>query len=403
MNRMEKYFGEEYEFTPLSYMLPEEEDLLDEDMIKYKDMWYIAKPSKGWGGDGIFLINRITDIPRWHSTSELLVQHYITDPLLVDKKKFDLRVYVLASGLDPLNCYFCTEGMVRLWTEIYKAPDRSNRRLKYMHLTNFSLNKNSAKYVKENDEDGGGGNKRLLSKVLKVLEKEQGIDPTKILEQIKDTWSKTIIGLIPYLADFARISINPNIDQLRCFQIFGFDILVDSKLKAWLLEVNANPSMNMYLDKELPNGDLERTLCYLDKHLKSMVMQDAVNIVKSKTSPDSYGCFEKIHLNSYYDQFYIWEDARKIFERLGGIKSPEFISSSQFQRLSKLRGMTNGKIVKASYDIMYRNVVNRSDSKLMAMEHFFDALEILAAKLFKRETMYESLNELIVTVKEQHF
>jgi hypothetical protein len=47
MNRMEKYFGEEYEFTPLSYMLPEEEDLLDEDMVKYKDMWYIAKPSKG--------------------------------------------------------------------------------------------------------------------------------------------------------------------------------------------------------------------------------------------------------------------------------------------------------------------------------------------------------------------
>lgn len=86
MNRMEKYFGEEFEYTPLSYMLPEEEDLLDEDMIKYKDMWYIAKPSKGRGGDGIFLVNRITDIPRWHANSELLVQHYITDPLLIDNK-----------------------------------------------------------------------------------------------------------------------------------------------------------------------------------------------------------------------------------------------------------------------------------------------------------------------------
>lgn len=257
---MEKYFGEEYEFTPLSYMLPEEEDLLDEDMTKYKDMWYIAKPSKGCGGDGIFLINRITDIPRWHSNSELLVQHYITDPLLVDKKKFDLRIYVLVNGLDPLECYFCTEGMVRLCTEIYKAPDRSNRRLKYMHLTNFTLNKNSAKYSKGEEESGSGGNKRLLSSVLEYLEKEQGIDPEKILEQIKDTVCKTIIGLIPYLADFARISISPNIDQLRCFQIFGFDILVDKKLKAWLLEVNANPSLNMYLDKELPNGDLERTL-----------------------------------------------------------------------------------------------------------------------------------------------
>lgn len=103
MNRMEKYFGEEYEFTPLSYMLPEEEDLLDEDMLKYKDMWYIAKPSQGRGGDGIFLVNKITDIPRWHSTTELLVQHYITDPILVDKKKFDLRVYVLVKGLDPLE------------------------------------------------------------------------------------------------------------------------------------------------------------------------------------------------------------------------------------------------------------------------------------------------------------
>ena len=266
-----------------------------------------------------------------------------------------------------------------------------------MHLTNFSLNKNSSKYVKGDDETGGSGSKRLLSKVLELLEKEQGLDPVKILYQIKDTVSKTIIGLIPYLADFARISINPNIDQLRCFQIFGFDILIDKKLKAWLLEVNANPSLNMYLDKELPNGDLERTLCDLDKYLKSMVMQDAINIIKSKSTPESYGCYERIlpSKDPFYDKFYIWEEARKIFERLGGVKSPEFISSSQFQRLSKLRGLTNGKVVKASYDIMYKNVVGRSDSKQMAMEHFFDALEILAAKLFKKETMFESLNDLI--------
>lgn len=64
--------------------------------------------------------------------------------------------------------------------------------------------------------------------------------------------------------------------------------------------------------------------------------------------------------------------------------------------------MTNGKVVKASYDIMYKNVVNRSDSKLMAMEHFFDALEILAAKLFKKESLFESLNDLVTTVKDQH-
>lgn len=77
--------------------------------------------------------------------------------------------------------------MVRLCTELYKAPDRSNRRLKYMHLTNFSLNKNSTKYDKGEGETGGTGSKRLLSKVLAHLEKEHGIDPTKIMDQIKDT------------------------------------------------------------------------------------------------------------------------------------------------------------------------------------------------------------------------
>ena len=316
-----------------------------------------------------------------------------------------MRIYVLVKGLDPLEWYFWNEGMVRLWTENYKAPDRSNKRNRFMHLTNFSVNKNSSKFSKGEDETGGtSGTKRLLSKFLILLEKDQGIDPNKILVQIKDTVAKTMIGLIPYLADFARISINPNIDQLRVFQIFGFDILIDKKLKVWLLEINANPSLNMYIDKELPNGDLERTLWDLDKYLKSMVMQDAINIIKAKDSPDVYGWFEKIlpSKDPFYEQFYIWEEARKIFERLGGVKSPEFISSSQFQRLSKLRGMTNGKIVKASYDIMYKNVVNRSDSKLMAMEHFFDALEILAAKLFKKETLFDSLNDLIWCVKEQH-
>ena len=123
----------------------------------------------------------------------------------------------------------------------------------------------------------------------------------------------------------------------------------------------------MYIDKELPNGDLERTLWDLDKYLKSMIVKDAINIIKSKISPENYGWFERVlpSEDKFYEQFYIWEEVRKIFEKLGGVKSPEFISSSQFQRLSKLKGMTNGKIVKGSYDIMYKNVVNRSDSKFI--------------------------------------
>lgn len=58
---------------------------------------------------------------------------------------------------------------------------------------------------------------------------------------------------------------NPN-----CFELFGYDIFLDSNLKCWLLEVNSSPS----LEKEF----------MLDEIIKQQLVDDIMEIV----SPVSY-------------------------------------------------------------------------------------------------------------------
>ena len=55
------------------------------------------------------------------------------------------------------------------------------------------------------------------------------------------------------------------------------------------MEGNANPSMNMYIERELPGGDTECILSELDKYLKTLVISDALHIIKSKEDLKEFG------------------------------------------------------------------------------------------------------------------
>jgi len=110
--------------------------------------------------------------------------------------------------------------------------------------------------------------------------------------------------------------------------------LVDENLNAWLLEVNANPSLNVYSDKELPNGDIEQTLSELDKYVKTNLVSDTLKIVTQPQDvykgPEEVGCLKKILPlpNNQLDELYLYSYAEKMFEILAGQKSYDFITSS---------------------------------------------------------------------------
>ena len=75
-----------------------------------------------------------------------MAQRYIANPYLIDGLKFDLRIYVLLYGVNPLRVYIFEEGIARFATEPYIAPKASNIDNLFMHLTNYAINKTNAAF-----------------------------------------------------------------------------------------------------------------------------------------------------------------------------------------------------------------------------------------------------------------
>jgi glutathione synthase/RimK-type ligase-like ATP-grasp enzyme len=72
---MRKTFDKEFKMCPISFLLPEEKNSLENYMKEHPKFTFIAKPSRGKGGEGIFLINKFSDLPSssWGKNEDLLV------------------------------------------------------------------------------------------------------------------------------------------------------------------------------------------------------------------------------------------------------------------------------------------------------------------------------------------
>ncbi|KAJ8339169.1 hypothetical protein SKAU_G00359550 [Synaphobranchus kaupii] len=281
---MQELFPEEYNFYPRSWILPDEYQLFATQIRLAKDSdsslkpTFIVKPDGGSQGDGIYLIRDPSDlrmISGAHS-KHAVVQEYIHKPLLIDKLKFDIRLYVLVKSLQPLEIYIAKEGLSRFCTEPYQEPSQKNLDQVYMHLTNYSLNVQSGNFV--HSDSTNTGSKRTFSSILYRLA-SKGVDIKKVWSDIISLVIKTVIALEPELKVYYQADIPPGKPGPTCFQILGFDILLMKNLKPVLLEVNANPSMRIEHEQEVSPGVFEYVPSPVDEEVKVGVIRDTLRLV----------------------------------------------------------------------------------------------------------------------------
>ncbi|KAJ1442922.1 tubulin-tyrosine ligase family-domain-containing protein [Ochromonadaceae sp. CCMP2298] len=304
LNAMKRTVGGGFfDFHPETFVLPAERESLHravrQELSKGKKVGsmgglWILKPPASSCGQGIKVVTgqQAAQIPK---KKKAIVQKYLHRPYLIEGKKFDLRIYVLVAGVDPLRVYIHDEGLTRISTSKYSLKNISDR---YAHLTNYSINKNAPNFkaaaftpeTRSSKSSGvcgasGGGNdsadgvsgaaagvsadpeqegfKWSLAAFRRWLAAREGqVVMERCFDKIFDLCLKTMIA--------AESEITPHLHaqaQYRgsCFELFGCDVILDEGLEPHLLEVNVSPSLM---------GSSP-----LDKKIKGLVIADTLHIV----------------------------------------------------------------------------------------------------------------------------
>jgi tubulin--tyrosine ligase len=202
----------------------------NEDLPPEEKSLFILKPSLADKAAAILLFDSRDELEEFFETRfsecdegdlqfmrEWVVQKYIDRPLLLNGgRKFHIRAYVVAVGALKVYLY---GGMLALFAkEPYDRRDMTN---KFAHITNTCVQA-EAEDFKEED---------VVKEFWDLDCEQEKLD--NIFDQMKVILADVFEAVVNEASVFQPL---PN-----CFEIYGFDFLVDENLQVYVLEANAFP------------------------------------------------------------------------------------------------------------------------------------------------------------------
>lgn len=221
--------------------------------IENPGLWIIKPGERSNRGNGISICKSLEEIKdvinkkETHKNGKIktfVLQKYIEKPYLFNKRKFDIRCYMLLTNFNNnFKAFWYKEGYIRTSSKEFSLKNANN---KLIHLTNDAIQKKAEDYGKHEPF-----NKVSIEDLAKFIESEKNYDYFKeIQEKMKS------IATVAVKSVFTQINQQNIKENCFIFEIFGLDFMIDDDMKVWLLEINTNPCLETtspLLNKIIPN------------------------------------------------------------------------------------------------------------------------------------------------------
>lgn len=309
-----------------------------------KKRTYILKPSSGSQGEGILLLRYPSDLRATTflttSNRKYVLQRYLEPHIIPSYPyKFDLRIFVTVTSIEPFELFLHKEGLVRFCTSTYKCPTDSNLHDVMAHLTNYSLNMRAENYTV-------GESKRPLTELIAM---DDGLPLHMSGEDLYDKLGTlafyTLSAIVPELKTNKATILNP-ILLTNSYQTFGLDVLISPDGDCSLLEVNASPSMK--LDHE---GESSKVDCDVKLSVMSDVLRIAIGL-----EPENCINLSDLIPSSTWAQFQdLFDNVAKIYAKVFPVRSDKLATLSliKFRKLVTALGYADQN---ARFDLIHQRI-----------------------------------------------
>ena len=288
-NFLKKFYWDYFHVKPITKLGNIQKLVIPKTHYSGKNLWLIKRINLNRGrkikvmSNLVEITQIINQIKKEEKVKYIIIQKYIEKPLLYCGRKFDIRIWVLFSFLgksDKFEAYVFKEGHLKASSEIFDI----NSLDLFIHLTNYSIQKNNKNFSKIEI-----GNEISFNDFQNELNKNK----KRNINFKKDIFNK-IIKIIGITANIAKYKIN-GYNGKNCFEIFGYDFMLDEEYNPYLLEINTNPGY----EESSP----------LIKMLVPRMIDDALRLTIDKIFErnDKDKNISKFNVHGYDDEEIMWQ------------------------------------------------------------------------------------------------